>query len=125
MKRLEIKGGVLTNTPYGVLYEPSEGGGRILFDGARFVVGFALPDTAWQFSGRIMISRSWLRSGFTVRHFAHEYGHYLQQRDIGLLRYTAEALKSAFSLITNPRRHYARAFEEDATKRGESFAGVG
>lgn len=101
---------------------------RILFRGVRARLGGTLPNTAFQFNGCIRIGRQWQKS-FTVALFAHEYGHFLQQQQLGLWRYTWLALKSVLSVVLSTllrrHNHFTRSFERNATYRGQQYRRMG
>ena len=122
-QRLSIKGGTLQRTKEGTRYEGTDGS-YILFRGVRCHVSkwLARPLTAYQFYGHIVIGRRWARSSFDVQLLAHEYGHYLQQRELGLWKYLWRiALPSVFSVLRNARQHFTKDFERDASRRGRDY----
>ena len=115
--------GTMTQHADGAMFV-SRSGKRVFFRGIRVHVGnFFIPrDTAFQFMGNVFISRHWLSEGFSVAFFSHEYGHYLQQRRLGLLRYIfGIAIPSVWSLFKDPIMHPAKRFERHATILGRRY----
>ena len=123
IKTFKLADGELRQKPDGVLFVGSNGS-RILFEGVKVHVGtFFIPrDTAFQIAGHVFISRHWLSGGFSLVSFSHEYGHFLQQRALGSLRYVfGIALPSVWSMLTNPILHPTRRFERHATLLGKRY----
>lgn len=118
-ERLRISGGTLIDTAEGVDFI-SDTGEITHFKGVDFSTSWVFDDTAYQLNGTIHISKEWLKDGFNIYNFAHEYGHYLQQQDPNY-NYTATMLKSMYSVLTNPGNHANQSFEKDATRRGEEY----
>jgi len=119
----QICGGGLLNTREGTLFLGYDGSRR-LFRGVRVHLSRFLPFTpaAFQLCGHIFVNRRWARKSFGVRVFAHEYGHYLQQKQMGFLRYFFRvAVPSAWSVLRNPRRHALKWFEQQATEWGRAY----
>ena len=99
-------------------------GRQIRFEHIHFRVGawFIPRRVAFQWCGCIYIGRVWAASGFTLNMFAHEYGHYLQQHEMGCWRYIWRvALPSVWSVLSNPHGHLWHPVEEDATRRGMRY----
>ena len=118
-ERLRISGGTLIDTAEGVDFI-SDTGEITHFKGVDFSTSWVFDDTAYQLNGTIHISKEWLKGGFDIYKFAHEYGHYLQQQDPNH-NYTLTVIKSVYSLLTNPRNHENQPFEKDATRRGNEY----
>ena len=119
--KIHIRGGWLTTINGGTMFT-SDNGSYVFFQGIRFTTSFALHNSAYQIFGYIHISRRWLENGFSLNHFAHEYGHYLQQKDKGLLRYLFFiAIPSLFSALKEPSAHIYKPYEVDATVRGNDY----
>lgn len=79
-------------------------------------------NAAYQLNGTIHISDSWANNGFSNFDFAHEYGHYLQQEEIGTANYLVNvAIPSVISAWTNPENHSSQSYEIDATERGIGY----
>ena len=124
MNTWKFTDGTMTQQAEGALFV-SNRGVRVCFHGIRVHVGnFFIPrNTAFQFMGHVFISRHWLSEGFSMEYFSHEYGHYLQQRRLGLFRYIfGIALPSVWSMFTNPVMHPAKRFERHATILGRRYA---
>lgn len=122
-----IRGGRLVTTPVGVVYEGDDGT-QCLFAGVRLSVGrwCVKHGAAFQWGGTVYVSRWWVndeRVPFDVHHFAHEYGHYLQQREMGWWRYLRKvAYPSVKDLLFGPaQQHYKLPCEHDATQRGKAY----
>lgn len=118
---LRIAGGALLNLADGCLFV-GDRGERCLFRGVRYSTRGVRANTAYQANGVVRISERWLadaRQPFGLRDFAHEYGHYLQQRDYGWWDYYSRvALDSVTHLGAD---HFGRPYEADATRRGEAY----
>lgn len=123
-EQLSISGGVLKNVEGGVLFTGSDGS-TCLFEHVSWSTDYVLPGKAYQLNGTIHISESWLNDEeypFTVKRFAHEFGHYLQQQEYGTSSYLWNvAVRSVYSVATDPANHYSEPFEQDATNRGEDY----
>jgi hypothetical protein len=118
---LKISGGRLINAADGVCFVGDDG--RVsFFRGVSFSTRGVVRNAAYQLCGCIHISAAWAASGFNLRNFAHEYGHYIQQRRLGLWRYIWKiALPSVYSVFSDARRHAGRAFEQEATALGSEY----
>ena len=114
-----ISGGTLIETPEGVDFV-SDSGEITHFAGANFSTSWVFGNTAYQLNGTIHIGKKWLKNGFNIYNFAHEYGHYLQQQDPNY-NYTLTILKSLYSVLTDPKNHANKPFEKDATRRGYEY----
>ena len=129
-EQLSISGGVLENVEGGVLFTGNDGS-TCLFEGATFVAGGSLPGSAYQMSGTIHISYDWLNDKkypFNVNNFAHEFGHYLQQQEMGLGSYLVDvAAPSGYDMALryvgcNPGyAHNELPYEKDADDRGKKY----
>ncbi len=120
---LEIKEGTLQNMPNGVLFR-STNGRNCLFEDVRFRVGaWWIPRfTAYQFCNVVHISRTWAMQKINLALFAHEYGHLLQQKELGFWKYLwYVAVPSVWSIIRHPREHDRISIEKDATQRGMEY----
>lgn len=119
---VNISGGKLVNArdAGGVLYKGDDGA-SCLFKGVSLSLGRVVDRSAYQWNGTIHVSPGWIASGFTVNDFAHEYGHFLQQNQSGVIGYCRIALSSMYSLATNPRNHSSRSFEREATELGRAY----
>ena len=125
MKRpINIEDGILFRTKGGTLFRRYSDDSEVFFPCVRAHLGGLLvaPNGAFQLWGRIFIGRRWHKDGFLLRNFAHEYGHYLQERRIGHIRYIFKiALPSLWSLIRRPLRHEKQTFEREATMLGIDY----
>ena len=77
--------------------------------------------TAYQLNGMIHVSSSWANDGFNVYDFAHEYGYYLQQEEMGSLKYYMMAMASVYSVYSNPGNHLQQPFEMEASRLGLEY----
>ena len=118
-EHLRISGGTLIDTAAGVDFI-SDTKEITHFKGVDFSTSYVFDNTAYQLNGMIHISEKWLKNGFNIYDFAHEYGHYLQQQDPNY-NYLATMLESGFSVLTDPENHDNQPFEKDATRRGEEY----
>lgn len=100
-----IAGGELVTTANGVTYYGNNGS-CITFTGVKFSTEKVLPNTAYQLNGTIHVSEKWIDNGFNVYNFAHEYGHYIQEEEMGKLDYYKMAIQSMYNLATDPENHY-------------------
>lgn len=117
----KIQGGYLIPKETHVLF-PSDKGEEIIFQGIRVSTSRVVKNAAYQLNGVIYISKNWIKKGFSVQDFAHEYGHYLQQKELGLFKYLVKiAFPSMFSLAAKPKKHFQRPFERDATNKGNEY----
>lgn len=115
---LPITGGFLASDRGGTTFRGMDGL-QLFFPGVRFSTRMVAPRAAYQIGGTIYISRSWANSGFNLKAFAHEYGHYLQQQEWGTLYYVFKvAIPSVYSAWFFPDTHHLNWFEQDATARG-------
>ena len=118
--RIRICGGYLENTSRGTRYVGTDGR-CVCFVGVRVRRGgwFVPSRVAFQFCGRIYVGRKWAGEDFSVLMIAHEYGHFLQQRELGFWRYLWRvAYPSVLSVLRDPYGHLHHPVEEDATRRG-------
>lgn len=117
--KVNIKGGTLENMQNGVQYVGTDGT-TCFFEGVNYAIGgIVWKDSAYQLLGTIRISKSWIEDGFSVESFAHEYGHYLQQKDMSVWDYTILAVKSLYSSISDG--HSSKSYEQDASGRGSDY----
>lgn len=121
-QRVAIRGGYLEEVNGGVFYYGNNGC-SVFFEGVQMSISNIIPDyTAYQFNGNIGIEEEWCNSSFTVYDFAHEYGHYLQQKEMGMLSYLFDvAIPSMYSVSTNLEEHSQQEYEQDATMRGNQY----
>ena len=120
--KVNISNGTLENMQNGVQYVGTDGT-TCFFEGVNFVIGGTLENTAYQFNGTIHIDESWLKNGFNVDNFAHEYGHHLQQQEMGTLYYFAYvAIPSVWNeWAEGGSGHSSMPYEKDADKRGSDY----
>lgn len=116
----EIAGGTLEERNGGVVYTGNDGS-TCFFAGVKLGDGFAVENTAYQLGGVITISKSW--TSFNVDDFAHEYGHYLQEQEMGHWNYFWDvAVYSAYDMLVNGGYgHQDLSVEKDATERGKAY----
>lgn len=118
---LRIEGGYLVDTAEGVVFK-SDSGCEMFFEGVDISTSSVAEYSAYQFNGTIHISQSWADSGFGISVFVHEYGHYLQQNEMGTFKYITDvAIPSVYSAATDPENHSSQSYEQDATERGEVY----
>lgn len=121
---IKIDGGFLQEVQDGTWYFGNDGR-RIFFDGVGISTAGVVPGTAYQSGGVITISQEWINDAkrpFNIKDFAHEYGHYLQEQEMGSSAYwTDVAIPSAYNMLTDPKSHDYLPCEQDATKRGNDY----
>lgn len=119
-----IAGGYLQENGAGTWFY-GEDGRRIFFEGVGISTSCVMPGTAYQSGGVITIAKDWLNDSgypFNVDTFAHEYGHYLQEQEMGSYAYWKDvAVPSGYNLLTDPGSHDYMPYEQDATKRGQDY----
>lgn len=77
---------------------------------------------ALQEYGYVGISQAWARSNFDIHDFAHEFGHYLQQVEMGFSYQYRVALPSIINItFYGGAGHDSMPYEKDATARGEAY----
>ena len=124
---INISGGTLKEINGGVQYTGSDGS-TCYFSGVS--LSTKSPEgTAYQYGGTIHIDEKW--SSFDVNDFAHEYGHYIQEQEMGTFAYTFYVgVRSAFDVMwgnfldsigVSHKDHSARSYEVDATKKGDDY----
>lgn len=120
---INISGGTLKNTNGGVLYTGNDGSSCFFTGVSASVVGWIPDGTACQWSGTIYIETGWAASSFNVNDFAHEYGHYLQQQEMGTGSYIwSVGISSVWDMIKNGGcGHSDLPYEKDATERGMAY----
>jgi hypothetical protein len=113
-----LSDGVVISNSYGstIYYE---NGNCLYLDGVQISTSLVAPDTGYQWNGVIHISQP---EGWSVNLLLHEYGHYIQQQEMGRWDYFwGVAAPSVWSLLTNPDNHNSKWFEIDATKKGKEY----
>ena len=99
-----------------------ENGFMTFYRDVTFSTKNVVDGAAYQLNGVIHISQSWANNGFSNDDFAHEYGHFLQQQEMGTLAYLRYvAIPSMESVWTDPDNHASEPFEIDATERGMEY----
>jgi hypothetical protein len=116
----KIEGGRLVETSDGVTYY-SYGGDCIFFKGVK-ISNSSLSSHPYQLNGTIYLPGS----GYKFDDILHEYGHYIQQQEMGGLRYFFEvAIPSVGSAIyddiTRKNLHLTRSFEVEASGKGDYY----
>lgn len=120
-KVLPITGGLLAAGRRGTTFH-GENGLQVFFPGIRFSTNLVVPHAAYQLGGVIHISVTWAGRGFDLNAFAHEYGHFLQQQEWGILYYLFKvAIPSVYSAWFFPATHHLNWYEQDATLRGNRW----
>ena len=113
-----ISGGYLYEVDGGVLF-CGDDDRSVWFPGVEISTHLVAESTAYQYNGTIHISEDWLKDGFNIYDFAHEFGHYIQQYLVGdKLYYKYIAIPSMHDLYTDPEHHDEQWYEKDATDRG-------
>lgn len=117
-----IYGGVLHNGNGGVTFIGNDGT-TCFFEGVTARTPAIIADgTAYQFGGNINMSKKGLSTNFGIEDFAHEYGHYLQQKEMGVIDYTFQvAIPSAWNLLHDPQTHDQQPYEQGATTKGMEY----
>ncbi|MDR1153628.1 MAG: hypothetical protein LBL04_02870 [Bacteroidales bacterium] len=104
------------------VYYPSDGGSSVVFDGVH-VNGNTLPfqgqDTACQLNGQIRVGSEYA-SYFTLEDTVHEYGHYLQQQEMGTYKYIKDVGLNSIQTVYESD-HSSQWYEQDATQRGNDY----
>lgn len=119
--QLRIKGGYLEEKDGGT-YFYGDDGSSVFFKDVGFYTSLVANGDDYQWIEVICVSGNWANSGFSVYDFAHEYGHYLQQEDMGTGKYLVNiAIPSVYSASTDPYNHSSQSYEQDATNRGEEY----
>lgn len=123
----KIKGGTLTEVNGGVQYVGDDG--KTCFFEDCSLSSASPTGTAYQWGGTIHIDEKW--TTFDINDFAHEYGHRLQEQEMGTFLYTfyvgaRSALDVAWGdfldwLGVSHKDHSERSYEKDASKRGEEY----
>ena len=87
---LKIKGGTLVEKNGGVQYTGDDGT-TCFFSGVS-LGNSALSGTAYQYNGTIHIDEGWANGKdgvqFDINNFIHEYGHFLQEQEMGHFEYS-------------------------------------
>lgn len=118
---LQIYGGSLIEQSNGTWFYGDDGR-RIFFEGIGISTSYVLDRGAYQAGGTIHVGEYWANNGFGVDKFAHEYGHYLQEQEMGGAAYWSQvAVPSAYSAWSDLSNHDNQPYEQDATNRGQSY----
>ncbi len=112
-----IYGGYLYEVEGGTLF-CGDNGKFVWFPGISVSSDWVTGGAAYQYGGTIHVDEDW--SNFDINDFAHEYGHYLQQKDKGYWSYILNvAIPSMYTAGSDPGNHSTYWYEQDATQRGE------
>lgn len=117
-----IQDGTIRNTSEGVVYLANDGK-QCLFPSVRFSIKDHLGSRAYQMRGVIHIGKAWINSDFSINHFAHEFGHYLQEVEYGKFIFFFKVGIPSFcacGFLPEEKRDHMK-IEEDATNRGMAF----
>lgn len=119
---LKINGGTLEEINGGVQYTGDDGS-SCYFEGVTISTCFVREGTAYQLFGCIHISEDWINGGFSVKNFAHEYGHYLQEKEMGIFDYIVDvAYPSAYNMwFEDGYNHNELECEIDADRRAQEY----
>lgn len=131
---LKIKGGTLVEKNGGVQYTGDDET-TCFFSGVS-LGNLALSGTAYQYNGTINIDEGWANGKdgvqFDINNFIHEYGHFLQEQEMGHFEYsfrvaipsgTDIGLRNIYNLFgyKHSYSHMDLPFEKNATERGEEY----
>lgn len=119
----QMANGVFINYDgYGVYV--GNGGQQVVFDGVN-VDGCVVcnPSAAYQFGGTINVGSNW-GSDFSFSALTHEYGHYLQQEEMGTWDYINNVAIPSMNSV-NDSNHSSQGYEQDATDLGNSYVNQG
>ena len=122
-ERVNINGGYLEEVNGGVYYYGNNGC-SVFFEGVEIWVSNLIRDySAYQLNGTIGIESDWCNTSFNIYDFAHEYGHYLQQKTMGTYDYlTVVVPNSLYSATFNdPYTHSQQTYELQATLLGNEY----
>ncbi|SEJ78985.1 hypothetical protein SAMN05216327_12019 [Dyadobacter sp. SG02] len=112
-----INGGYIVNSGGNATFY-SNNGTSFTLPGATVYSSQNWGDNHYQLSGGIYLDPN---GGADVSTLIHEYGHYLQQQQMGTGSYIAAGLGSAYSVYTNPGEHASQPFEVQATNYGYQY----
>lgn len=123
---IRINGGYLYSYDYEnddlgklTVYQPDNGGAPIIFDGVNCSDG-SLGGCAYQLNG-IKVGPN-PESNFDIGIMIHEYGHYLQQEEMGTIAYVIYAgLGSAYGNVVPGVDYYEIPSENNASERGQEY----
>lgn len=124
---IRINGGYLYSYDYEnddlgklTVYQPDNGGDPIVFDGVTCSDCSAPDGSAYQFNGICVGDNP--SSNFDIGTMIHEYGHFLQQEEMGTIRYGLYAGAGSLYGRLNPEvDYYEIPSEKDASKRGQEY----
>ncbi|MGE9312244.1 hypothetical protein ACLOAU_11375 [Niabella sp. CJ426] len=119
---MRIQGGTLYADLNGTTYIGDDGA-VCYFQGVSFTTDCATGGkAAYQLDGIIHVTDDWANDGFDIYKFSHEYGHYLQQQQMGDAAYYAYVVgPSVWSAATDPSNHPNQWFEDAATVNGDIY----
>lgn len=130
---IRIKDGYLVSYDYSDVgggkftsYQPDNGGQTIIFDGVLCSNG-SLGGCPYQFCG-IKVGPD-PESNFGIEEMIHEYGHFLQQEEMGAVKYVFVAGSGSYDanhneMYTSPESgcgYYDQPNECDASLRGQKY----
>jgi hypothetical protein len=122
---IRINGGYLISYDYEnedlvklTVYQP-DSGSTIVFDGVTCSTG-SLNGSAYQFNGIKVGEDS--EANFDIGTMIHEYGHFLQQEEMGTVAYLAYAGSgSAYGYTFSGVDYYDIPSEKNASERGQEY----
>ena len=124
---IRINGGYLISYDYEnddlgklTVFQPDNGGALIIFDGVTCSNG-DLGGCAYQFNGIVEVGPN-PETDFDIGTMIHEYGHFLQQEEMGTVAYLAYAGSgSAYGYTFSGVDYYDIPSEKNASERGQEY----
>lgn len=118
---LWISGGYLEDTSSGVVFHGNDGC-TMFYEGVDISTNVVVSNAAYQLFGTIHIDNGWANNGFDIDDFNHEYGHYIQEQQMGTSSYIINiGLPSAYDVATGNSEHMSQPYEIEATNLGNSY----
>ncbi len=114
----KISDGYLSQEENGIrIYQNN--GNVIFLEGVKFSDSMVRSGTGYQWNGTIHIAEP---ADWSTMSIMHEYGHYLQQKNMGDFSYVVNVgIPSMTSLLIDPENHDNQSFEQDATSKGNEY----
>lgn len=119
-------GGGLVSYDYGddggkvTVYNPDNGGQSVVFDRVVFSSGTAPDGSAYQLNGVIRVGENPAEI-FDISLMIHEYGHYIQQEEMGTMTYLVYAGSGSAYGRMSDTPYYQILSEADASNRGNEY----
>lgn len=99
---------------YSIVTTPD--GRQFVFDGVDVSSGGAPDGSGMSINGTIYMGTG----GLSINEFINEYGHYLQQEEMGL-SYGGVILESGYKHLSGSDDYYSTGYEYDASDRGNFY----